>query len=153
VITQHKKKFILYISFLSVSALLTANVCVADVKKNSLRVTANNIKANEGQVIFNLFKPGDDLLHEPSMQRRAALTSTNDIAVTFDDLAYGHYVVFAFHDKNNNGTLDHNFIGMPNEPMGYSNNWNFGLFTGMPNFDKTEFYFSEKKNSISIKLK
>lgn len=147
-INQPKKIF-----FLTVSLIVAANLSVADVGKKPLTVTANNIKTNKGQIIFNLFKPGDDLLHEPSMQRKAPLTSTKDITVTFDDLAYGHYVVFAFHDESNNSTLDHNFIGMPKEPMGYSNNWNFGLTTGMPNFEKTEFYFSEKKNSISIKLK
>lgn len=141
------------ILFLSVSLTLSTNLFAADDGKHPLTVTVNNIKTHQGQIICNLFKPGDDLLHEPSMQKKTPLTSAKDMTVTFADLAYGHYVVFAFHDKNNNGTLDHNLIGMQNEPMGYSNNWNFGLFTGMPNFEKTEFYFSEKNNAINIKLK
>ena len=119
---------------------------------HSLAVKVNNIKSKDGQIICNLFKKGDDILHEPSIQKKIPINAAKEVDVIFDNLPYGHYVVFAFQDENSNGTLDHNMIGIPNEPMGYSNNWNFGLFTGMPTFEKTEIYFSEKRNSISIKL-
>ena len=34
----------------------------------------------------------------------------------------GEYAVSIFHDRNNNGELDTNFIGMPKEPIAMSNN-------------------------------
>ena len=38
-----------------------------------------------------------------------------------DKLNPGDYVALTFHDKNRNGKLDSNFLGVPVEPFGFSN--------------------------------
>jgi len=39
----------------------------------------------------------------------------------FDDVPPGTYAIAAIHDVNDNGKLDKNFLGMPTEPYGFSN--------------------------------
>jgi uncharacterized protein (DUF2141 family) len=41
--------------------------------------------------------------------------------VVFKELAYGDYAVKVFHDENSNDKLDTNFIGVPKEAYGFSN--------------------------------
>ena len=57
-----------------------------------------------------------------------------------------------YHDQNSNGTLDHNFFRIPNEPMGFSNEWKLTLFSGMPNFSKLKFEYSEHKQDYKIDI-
>lgn len=40
----------------------------------------------------------------------------------FSSIDAGNYAVLISHDINDNGKLDRNFIGIPNEPWGVSNN-------------------------------
>lgn len=42
-------------------------------------------------------------------------------ACKIDNLPPGEYVAFAFHDCNSNGKVDSNFVGMPVEPIAFSN--------------------------------
>lgn len=42
--------------------------------------------------------------------------------LVFSDLPAGQYAVKLMHDANDNGKLDRNFIGIPSEGYGFSNN-------------------------------
>jgi uncharacterized protein (DUF2141 family) len=42
--------------------------------------------------------------------------------IVFDNLASGNYAIFLFHDVNNNNKMDKNFLGIPKEGYGASNN-------------------------------
>ena len=42
--------------------------------------------------------------------------------VTFETLPKGMYTLAVFHDVNGNGKLDKNYLGIPTEPYGFSNN-------------------------------
>lgn len=39
-----------------------------------------------------------------------------------NDLPYGEYAIAVYHDKNKNGELDSNLLGIPKEDYGFSNN-------------------------------
>ena len=41
---------------------------------------------------------------------------------TYPNLPPGKYALSCFHDLNGNGKLDTNWMGIPNEPYGFSNN-------------------------------
>lgn len=117
-----------------------------------LVVKVDGLKTIKGELVVKLFRKEDDLFGEPFLQQ--VRTVTELIArVEFTGVPYSNYTVFAFHDENNNGTLDHNWMHFPDESMGWSNQWHFGLFTGMPTFDKTKFVFSRETPSITISLK
>ena len=70
--------------------------------------------------------------------------------VTFD-LPYGNYVIAGIHDLDNNGVLTGNFLGMPKEPFGFSNNKR-GNF-GPPKWEDVLINFNESNKKILINLK
>ena len=45
-----------------------------------------------------------------------------EVVARFSGLAPGRYAVQVLHDRNDNGQLDTNVVGMPIEPYGFSNN-------------------------------
>jgi uncharacterized protein (DUF2141 family) len=58
-----------------------------------------------------------------SLQDTRIVRVGNDMVATFkiDHLNPGDYVALSFHDKNRNGKVDANLIGVPVEPFGFSN--------------------------------
>jgi len=56
---------------------------------------------------------------------------------------YGEYSAILWHDVNGNGTLDHRWE-IPAEPMGFSNNWELSILSGMPSFEKLRFEFTKQ---------
>jgi len=115
-----------------------------------LKVYAENFKTNKGQAIANLFVKSESLKKKPSHQLISKIVDGKTV-FEFSDLPFGDYAVIVFHDKNANGDLVHSW-GMPSEPLGYSGNWSFSLFTGMPTFEKLRFNYSLKNNSITLKV-
>lgn len=67
------------------------------------------------------------------------------------NLPKGEYAISVFHDENSNKTLDKNFIGIPKESFGFSNNV-MGIM-GPPSFKNAKFKTIDKKSNISIELK
>jgi len=67
--------------------------------------------------------------------------------VVFEDLPEGVYAISTFHDINSNGELDSNFMGIPKEPYGFSNDAK-GLF-GPASFKDSKFEVV-KDSEISI---
>lgn len=70
--------------------------------------------------------------------------------VAFNDLKYGTYAVAIFHDQNANGKIDTNFLGIPKESYGHSNNVR-GSF-GPPSFDKAKIELGSPEKQIKIKI-
>jgi len=64
--------------------------------------------------------------------------------------APGFYAVSVFHDENMNQKLDKNFVGVPKEGYGASNNPKKKM--GPPSFEETKFQLSGMEQSLEIKL-
>lgn len=70
----------------------------------------------------------------------------NQINVVFDSLAVNDYAIMIYHDENDNGKMDTNFIGIPKEGVGVSNNTG-----GIPSFKKSKLLV-EKNTKIKIEM-
>ena len=68
----------------------------------------------------------------------------------FSGIAVGKYAVSVFHDENSNGKLDTNFLGIPREGVGASNNAK-GHF-GPPKFDAAAFQFAGGRLDLKITI-
>jgi uncharacterized protein (DUF2141 family) len=75
----------------------------------------------------------------------------NRSLVPFEDISYGDYAVKVYHDRNNDGKLNTNFMGMPTEFYGFSNNVR-GMF-GPASWSAAKFKFEAVSDSIHIVLK
>ncbi len=71
--------------------------------------------------------------------------------VPFEDISYGDYAVKVYHDQNNDGKLNTNFMGRPTEFYGFSNNVR-GIF-GPASWSAAKFKFAAVRDSIHIVLK
>ena len=107
----------LNISSLLIIGLLSASNLGAQGK---LEVTIKNIKELKGTIRVTLFNNENDFLKQ-SFERKVVKASANETSVVFDKLMPGEYAVSVIHDLNENNELDKGFMGIPQEPYGFSN--------------------------------
>ncbi len=136
-------------------AVLTRAVCVTCVlgaanaasapARGSLRVDVDGAEHDRGQVIVKLFRKGDAVPQGKGF-REARLHLRGGAAVAMlESLPYGDYALFAFHDENGNGTVDHNFLGFPIEPLAFSAGFRVSIASGIPDFEDLKFAFDAKR--------
>ena len=87
-------------------------------------VTVTNFKSQKGLVLCCLNNKEDGF---PGKQNKALSCQKIDLAgskvqFTFLNVLPGTYALAAYHDENNDGTLNTNFLGIPKEGVGVSNN-------------------------------
>jgi uncharacterized protein (DUF2141 family) len=127
--------------------LVTCNVFS---QKGTLTFDITGITENTGQIIVQLFRQQDDVPSSPFMRVKAGIKN-NKVVVVIENLTYGDYAAIILHDLNSNGVTDHSW-GIPSEPLGFTNNWELSLFSGMPSFEKLKFTFSSTNNLLKINM-
>lgn len=123
------KRLSIFAAFLAIGSVAHAQAPA------SLDVTVSGLHSTRGALLVCLWrdKPGFPTCQKSrtAVQRRVAINATA-MRVTFAGLAPGRYAVTAQHDEDGDGKLKTNFIGMPKEGVGISNNPG-----GMPGYDKS----------------
>ena len=71
--------------------------------------------------------------------------------MTFKDIPYGDYTIKVFHDENDDIKMNTNWIGIPTEGVGISNNA-IGTF-GLQSYDKAKFTLKSPAMNQFIQLK
>lgn len=117
--------------------------------RDTLTIYASNFSSDSGRAVVRLFRKEDDLPTKAFMEVTGNIIHGKSV-LTFADIPFGEYAAIVYHDENLNGVLDHNFLGLPKEPMGFSNGWKLTIFSGMPSFPKLKFEFSEQKRNCKI---
>jgi len=119
----------------------------------SLTVRVTGARNTKGKIRVALFRDGKGFPNDVS---QAVHTKAADIdpqtlgaQVVFADLPVGIYAVSVFHDENMNEKLDKNFMGVPKEGYGASNNPKKKM--GPPNFVETRFQLGADQ-SVEIGL-
>jgi len=99
-----------------------------------------------GTVYVQLFEEGQKFKvnSRECLENKVRLNEGEKGSVRFEGLEAGTYAIMVYHDQNNNGILETNFIGMPQEGVGTSNN-----VKGIPSFKKCQFRI---KSSMSMEI-
>ncbi len=119
-----------------------------------LTVIVNNVQQDAGQVMLGLFNSAESF---PKTVSQGALAPANERSATgqvrlvFKGLAPGQYAATAYHDLDSNAKLNANFMGLPTEPYGFSNNAR-GNF-GPPTFKDAAITVGEQDLTIEVTLK
>ncbi len=108
--------------------------------RGELAFQARGFAGDTGQAVIFLYREGDKIPKAPYRVAVGGISSRKSDLV-FPDLPYGEYAAILLHDINGNQEIDHS-LGIPSEPLGYTNGWKLGLFSGMPTFKKLKFRFS-----------
>lgn len=147
---MNKRIGVLILSILS----LLAQAAAADETSGDLTLLVEGFSNDHGQAIANFFREGDDVMKiDKAYLHAREKISGNRAQLVFRNLKYGKYAVSVFHDENGNGTLDHNFLHFPAEPLGFSNDFHLGIFTGLPSFEKLQFELTPGAGPVSILVK
>jgi uncharacterized protein (DUF2141 family) len=94
------------------------------------------VKGNVGLLIFNS-KQGFPSDERKALKQSVIQVTASTMEYVFEGLAPGKYAVAIIHDENSNRKLDTNFMGIPREGYGVSNNI-VNMF-GPPGFDESSF--------------
>ena len=114
-----------------------------------LKVKIDGFKNDDGCVRVALANsPENYSAHTDIFRGVSVKIDTNRAICFFKDIPHGEYAIKVFHDENDNGDLDTNFLGIPSEDYGFSNNAS-GTF-GPPSWSAARFYFGSAVDSISI---
>ncbi len=98
------------------------------LKAADLNLTVDNITDTKGTLYWSIFDSEESYNTEenPLLAGRSRVIGER-LQITLHDLPAGDYAVKLFHDANDNGEMDSNLLGLPQEGYGFSNNaGNFG---------------------------
>jgi uncharacterized protein (DUF2141 family) len=116
---------------------------------NKIIVKVDQINSAEGTINVALFNSEKDFLNKPFMSK-VKKANTGELEFEFEDVPNGEYTISIYHDENENGELDKNFIGIPDEPYGVSREGR-SMF-GPPNYDDAKFILANENAKLIISL-
>jgi uncharacterized protein (DUF2141 family) len=121
-------------------------------KSEELTVKVTGIKKNKGEVVCALFKTSDGFPMELTKPQTIWMPADTEEAICkFTEITAGDYAVAAANDENRNKKIDTNFVGMPTEAWGVSNN--IRALMRAPRWEEAQFTISAgEKRSINIRL-
>ena len=98
----------------------------------TITIKVENLRNNSGKVLLELSNVKEEVING-----YAGTISNNKSTLVMNDLKPGKYAFKYFHDENNDNEINTNFMGIPKEGYGFSNNAK-GTF-GPPPFEKMVF--------------
>ena len=118
----------------------------------SMELAINDIEHNYGTLWIGLYASEEAFLDKDQAHLEAIKVSDfKEKRIYLNDLDYGDYAVALFHDLNNNGELDVNWPGVPEEPFAFSrpvpSKWRLPKFSEV----KVGLYQSHKTVSTNLK--
>ena len=131
------------IGSLAMIALLSQHAVAAD-----LTVNISDIEKGQGHVLVALYSGQEAYAGGESTFSSRVKANNEQEQVVFKDLPDGEYAIKMYQDENDNQELDFNFLGIPKEGYGFSNN--VGQF-GQPEYKEAMFLVKEN-TVIEIEL-
>jgi uncharacterized protein (DUF2141 family) len=129
-------------------ALLLCSALPAQAATVSVVVT--NIRESSGDIRASLCADEASYKADECPGEAIAKAFKGSTTLTFRDVAPGTYAIQLFHDKNGNGKTDFNFLGIPREGFGFSNNAKPSF--SAPRFSKVAFTVGTSDVELTIRL-
>jgi uncharacterized protein (DUF2141 family) len=136
-------------NFMIVFCIVLCQVCKS---QTTVAVRVDNFKNDKGICRACLFNSAASFNGEGNpMQCVQVLIKNNKANLIFTNVVTGVYAISVFHDANNNSKFDKNFLGIPKE--GYGASQNDLPFASAPSFVGNKFTVQNKPVNITIKLR
>lgn len=143
------KKLIVIMFLIISSTVFSTNS--GDESKGKIVVKIKGLKSNDGNVKVALCNSADNYKEDENPFKGAMIYIKNKEAIAvFDDLPMGNYAVKTFHDEDADNDFDTNFLGIPTEDYGFSNN--ASGFLGKPSWDAVKFDLKSNEKVIVIDI-
>jgi uncharacterized protein (DUF2141 family) len=133
------------------SALAACLLTSVAASAATLEIEITDIRSSEGHLMVAVHASEDGWDGKAAPVTARMQKAEGDTAVlTIDELAPGNYAVLVMHDLNGNGELDSNFMGMPIEGYGFSNN---PEVMRKATFEEARFELPEDGTRIQLRLR
>ena len=124
-------------------------------REGRLTIEVKLLPKSHGSIAYLVFKSPDGFPGDTAKSLRhgfSAEPQPGQTRMTIDAglLPPGRYAVSVYQDVNGDRKLDHNFLGIPKEPVGASENPKGRM--GPPHFDECAFAMGEAEKTIEINL-
>ena len=106
---------------LTVYMLFSNGFAVKNKLVSTVTLKIDGVDIAVGEIRIAIFDSENRYMENPSLAEIVPVSQTN-IEWQIENLAYGQYAIAVYHDKNKNGKLDTNMLGIPLEEYGFSNN-------------------------------
>ena len=120
-----------------------------EIPKSLIQLEITGIKNNTGFIQISVFKSDTDF-DKDIFIKVIAVPASSEFQVSIPNLEVGRYAIAVYHDENKNQKLDKNFVGIPKEGYGFSNNAVGKL--GPPKFSETSFSLDTNLKKLSIRM-
>lgn len=140
-----------YIQAISLIILIICSSFIT-LNQGTISIEVKGLRSNKGFVLVSLFDKEESFPKDASQAvGKAKVKIINGTArVKFNTLAYGNYAAAVLHDENGNLEMDFNFLGMPKEGYGFSNDAKANF--GPPSYGKAMFDLQEAEKTIVINI-
>ena len=120
----------------------------------TLTVTINGIQNQKGQICLKIYdnESGFPLGDNSGVKNQCTKITGNSLKQEFTNLKKGTYAVAVIDDQNDDTKLDRDFLGIPEEGFGISNNPTVSIKTGTPKFEQASFSLIQNQ-TIEIVMK
>jgi uncharacterized protein (DUF2141 family) len=118
--------------------------------ENVIHVEISGLSNDRGQMLCALYSSAEAFPKKPekAVARLMSKIVERKAACDFTGVAPGTYAVSVVHDENSNGKMDTNFIGMPREGVGASNDAKGHM--GPPKFSAASFRYESGRLDLKI---
>lgn len=117
-------------------------------------IDVKGFKSDEGKARVLIFssksKKGFPSDQNSAFIKKIVEIKNQQIALEFDDIPFGDYAISVHHDKNNDGKVNTNWIGIPKEGLGCSNDAKGNY--GPPKFEQAKFTLNSQEKIIKINI-
>lgn len=108
-----------------------------------LEVTVKALRNDKGQLRMAIFNDPREFPRGNEIRSLDIQAKLGDVTALFRGMKPGTYALAIHHDENLNKEMDTNFLGIPIEGYGFSNDAR--VFLAPPNFDAASFLIIDKK--------
>ena len=139
---------------ITVTLMIAAGVLAAPIAQSApggtLTVRMSNVRNAKGEVLVAAC-PQAMFLKETCPYNGSAPARPGMTVVVLHGLPPGQYAVQTFHDENGNRKVDRNFLGLPKEGVGFSNDAPIRM--SPPKWADAAFAFNGAEQTIQLKTR
>jgi uncharacterized protein (DUF2141 family) len=95
---------------------------LAKAQEVKMNINITNIEPGKGTVVLNIYDKKEDFLKKVFISKTLKANSST-LTFTLDLPKKGLYAVTVFQDLDDNKKLKQDWFGIPQEPVGYGNNF------------------------------
>ena len=124
----------------------------ATAEPATVRVTVENVRSSSGLITAILYpdNPKTFLKEGKRLDKVRVEAREGETVLCLKAPSTGRYSVALYHDENGNKDFDQNFLGIPTEGYGFSNNPGFRF--GKPEQEETLFTIEESLTDLRISV-